>query len=117
MAEAEEKRLEEQRTRLGPEGLSEKAEILKKATEENERPTPDEIFDDFPVPDPDSINFYETKLWTSTDPAQHGLDLEQVGCPSACLDINSQFGHVSLAMDTNELDQVQLITLCASCLL
>ncbi|CAE6445118.1 unnamed protein product [Rhizoctonia solani] len=53
----EKARIEEQRKRLGPEGLAKLEEELNRAKAEHERPIPQEILTGFPVPDVKSISW------------------------------------------------------------
>ena len=56
----EESRLEAQKKRLGSDGLKKKADFLKAAQEENDRPFPDAVWTDFQVPPVESIHFIHT---------------------------------------------------------
>ena len=51
MTADEKARVEAQKKKLGEEGLKEKAEKLKKAQEENDKPIPDSVLERFPVPE------------------------------------------------------------------
>lgn len=56
----EKARVEEQQKRLGEAGLKQKAEELKKAQALNDRPIPDSVLEQFPVPSTESIHFIST---------------------------------------------------------
>ncbi|XP_060600571.1 uncharacterized protein C05D11.1-like [Ruditapes philippinarum] len=58
LAKEENERVEKQRERLGKDGLQEKATILEKATEENEKEAPDSVVTSVDVPNVDSIHFH-----------------------------------------------------------
>ncbi|KAK3067099.1 hypothetical protein LTR53_016236, partial [Teratosphaeriaceae sp. CCFEE 6253] len=59
-ADDEKARVKAQRERLGGEGLKKKAEALKEALEENDKPIPETLLGKFQVPSTDSIHFIET---------------------------------------------------------
>lgn len=67
-------RIEQQKERLGPEGLKTMQEKLDKAKAENDREIPRELLAQFKVPSPDSIHF------VNTSGARAGLALE-IGKP------------------------------------
>ncbi|EHY52462.1 hypothetical protein ABEF95_014949 [Exophiala dermatitidis] len=70
----EAQRLEQQKERLGPEGLKKMQEKLDRAKAENDRPIPRELLAQFKVPSPDTIHF------VNTSGARAGLALE-IGKP------------------------------------
>ena len=72
----EAKRVEEQKERLGPEGLKKMQEQLDAAKAENDREIPRELLGQFKVPSTESIHF------VSTSPARSGLALE-IGKPES----------------------------------
>lgn len=51
MTADEKARVEAQKKKLGEAGLKKKAEELKKAQEENDKPIPDSVLERFPVPE------------------------------------------------------------------
>ena len=53
-------RLEEQKARLGPDGLKDKGEQLERAKAENDKPIPKQLLGQFEVPPTDSIHFVKT---------------------------------------------------------
>lgn len=56
----EKARVEAQRERLGEKGLKELEEKLDKAKAENDKPIPDSVLEQFPVPSTDSVHFIPT---------------------------------------------------------
>ncbi|KAF2725711.1 hypothetical protein K431DRAFT_281076 [Polychaeton citri CBS 116435] len=56
----EKERVEAQKKRLGEEGLKKLAEKLEQAKKENDKPIPDSLLEQFPVPSTDSIHFIDT---------------------------------------------------------
>lgn len=66
----EAKRVEEQKEKLGPEGLKKMQEKLDAAKAENDREIPQELLGQFKVPSTESIHF------VSTSPARSGLALK-----------------------------------------
>ncbi|EXJ78513.1 hypothetical protein A1O1_08914 [Capronia coronata CBS 617.96] len=69
-------RIEQQKERLGPEGLKDMQEKLDKAKAENDREIPRDLLAQFKVPSPDSIHF------VNTSGARAGLALE-IGKPQS----------------------------------
>ncbi|KEF50841.1 uncharacterized protein A1O9_13105, partial [Exophiala aquamarina CBS 119918] len=72
----EAKRLEEQKERLGPDGLREMQAKLDAAKAENDRPIPPELLCSFEVPSTETIHF------VSTSPTRSGLALK-IGKPDS----------------------------------
>ncbi|XP_031560013.1 uncharacterized protein C05D11.1-like [Actinia tenebrosa] len=65
MAAEEKQRVEEQKKRLGDEGLAEKAKRLKTASDDNEIPAPVEVVSSIPVPSTSSIHFHPIKTFSN----------------------------------------------------
>ncbi|KAF2480705.1 Metalloenzyme, LuxS/M16 peptidase-like protein [Neohortaea acidophila] len=56
----EKERVQKQKERLGEEGLEKLGEKLKKAQAENDKPIPDSVLEEFPVPSAKSVHFIST---------------------------------------------------------
>ncbi|CAG2067937.1 unnamed protein product, partial [Timema podura] len=71
MTDREKKRVEEQRAKLGEDGLKEKARLLQEAMAQNEKPPPKHMLTSVPIPSISSINFHPLKFYTAESPEQH----------------------------------------------
>lgn len=90
---AEEKvRVEEQVKRLGEAGLAEKAEILEKATEFNDRPPTQEMLTCVPTPGLSSVKFHKILRGSSLNKGYVDLSLAPVF--TYCDHVKSQFVYV-----------------------
>ncbi|XP_015753163.1 PREDICTED: uncharacterized protein C05D11.1-like [Acropora digitifera] len=96
MSETEKKRVAEQRTALGEEGLKIKRQRLDKATQDNEVEPPAEIVTSLPVPSTSSISFHPIKMFSNR--RQDGCsqtELEAVKFPVTEIPYAFQLDHVS----------------------
>lgn len=112
----EKERVKEQQKRLGEEGLKKLAEKLNAAKEENDKPIPDELLEQFPIPDTDSINFISTTSARAGTAKQMGrldneiqkiVDKDDVDSPLFLHfeDIKSNFARIKLQMCTGSLPE------------
>ncbi|CAE6520523.1 unnamed protein product [Rhizoctonia solani] len=111
----EKARIEEQRNRLGPEGLAKLEEELNRAKAEHEKPIPQEILTGFPVPDVKSISWipvqsarndpFAAKVGKVASGLQDHLDKDPVELPYFVQydHIQSDFVTVSAYLSTTTL--------------
>nr|XP_042906689.1 uncharacterized protein C05D11.1 isoform X2 [Parasteatoda tepidariorum] len=108
MAEIEKKRIEEQQKKLGPDGLKEKAQVLKDAIEQNEILPPKEVLNSITVPSVKSIKLHPLKrICNIVETESCGLDfpIKKMPCRFQLDAINTNFIRVYVMMDTNDLPQ------------
>ena len=86
----EKARVKAQQERLGEEGLKEKAEKLKEAQADNDKPIPDSVLEQFPVPSAESVHFISTttarggtakKMGRLENKIQQIVDKDDHDCP------------------------------------
>jgi len=110
----EKARVKAQREKLGEEGLKQKAEALKQAQEENDRPIPESLLGKFQVPSTDSIHFIKTttarsgaarKMGKLDNQIQSIVDRDDDGSPLFLHfeNIQSNFVRISLSMCTTSV--------------
>ncbi|KJX94947.1 zinc metalloprotease like protein [Zymoseptoria brevis] len=90
LADDEKARVKAQQDRLGEDGLKKLSEELEKASAENHKTIPDSLFDEFPVPSTESVNFISTltaragharKMGELKNDAQQIIDKADDGSP------------------------------------
>ncbi|CAO2648879.1 Nn.00g098280.m01.CDS01 [Neocucurbitaria sp. VM-36] len=107
-------RVKAQQENLGEEGLKKKAQQLKEAQDENDKPIPEDIIAGVKVPSTESIHFFETttarsglakKLGTSDNKIQKIIDKDEKGLPLFIHfeHIQTSFVHFGLILGTAEL--------------
>ncbi|KAF1845715.1 zinc metalloprotease-like protein [Cucurbitaria berberidis CBS 394.84] len=107
-------RVKAQQEKLGEEGLKNKAQQLKEAQDENDKPIPEEIIAGVKVPSTESIHFFETttarsglakKLGTSDNMIQKIIDKDENGLPLFIHfeHIQTSFVHFGLILGTAKL--------------
>jgi Zn-dependent M16 (insulinase) family peptidase len=107
-------RVKAQQEELGEEGLKKKAEKLKEAQDENDKPIPEEMIAGLKVPSTESIHFYETttarsglakKLGASDNKIQQIVDKDENGLPLFIHfeHIPTSFVHFGLILGTASL--------------
>ncbi|KAK4898883.1 hypothetical protein LTR27_003614 [Elasticomyces elasticus] len=110
----EKERVKAQREKLGEDGLKQKAEALKQALEENDKPIPESLLEKFQVPNTDSIHFIETTtaragaardMGKLENHAQAIVDKDDTGSPLFIHfeHIQSNFVRLSLSMCTSSI--------------
>lgn len=77
MALEEKERLEKQRQELGQDGLAEKATLLQKAIEFNDREPPKEMLTSIPIPSLKSIQFHHIVRYSTESNPDGRLDLSK----------------------------------------
>ena len=113
LKETEEARLAKRREELGKEGLEKLAERLEVAKQNNEKPIPPELLDQWPVPGTDSIHFIESAtarsgkaraLGIPDNSAQKIIDAAPQGLPLFVQfeDVPTNFVHLTLHVGTSE---------------
>ncbi|KAM7195297.1 Presequence protease 1, chloroplastic/mitochondrial [Rhypophila sp. PSN 637] len=113
LKEAEEARVAKRKTELGEEGLKKLKETLDKAKDQNEKPIPAGVLDQWPVPDTSSIHFIESEtarsgkarsLGASTNQAQKIIDAAPEGLPLFIQfeHVPTNFVHLTLHVGTSE---------------
>ncbi|TKA67992.1 hypothetical protein B0A55_08620 [Friedmanniomyces simplex] len=120
----EKERVKAQRERLGEAGLKKKAEALKHALEENDKPIPESLLEKFHVPSAESIHFIQTttarsgaarKMGKLDNPIQTLIDKDDTGSPLFIHfeHIQSNFVRLSLSLCTTSIptDLKPLLTL------
>jgi Zn-dependent M16 (insulinase) family peptidase len=111
MKEEEEARVVEQKKRLGEKGLKELEEKLKRAREENDKPIPKRILEEFKVPSTDTIHFVSTtparsgrarELGSFDNPIQAIIDREKSDLPLYIHyeHVPSNFIHINVLLGT-----------------
>ncbi|KAK1067973.1 hypothetical protein LTR33_011254, partial [Friedmanniomyces endolithicus] len=114
MSSEEKARVKAQRERLGEDGLKKKAEDLKRALAENDKPIPESLLEKFQVPSADSIHFIQTttarsgaarKMGKLDNPIQAIIDKDDNGSPLFIHfeHIQSNFVRISLSMCTSSI--------------
>lgn len=98
LASVEKARIAEQVTRLGESGLSEKAEILAKATEFNSRPPPLEMLTCVPTPSLASVNFHKIVRGTSAN--KGFVDVSSAPIFTYCDHVKSRFVYLFALLNT-----------------
>ncbi|CAI6341569.1 unnamed protein product [Periconia digitata] len=104
-------RVKAQQEKLGEAGLKEKAEQLKKATDENDKPIPNDILSRLKVPGTESIHFFKTetarsglakKLGSVENKIQQIIDKDENGLPLFVHyeHIPTSFVHFGVALGT-----------------
>lgn len=108
VAEAEQARFSERRSKLASKGLklTEEEKALEEAVAKNEAPIPDEVLTCVPVPGTDSINFHHVKSFGVDGTEQHPrFDMRKLPV-HGCLDhVNTNFVYMFVVMDTSVLDR------------
>lgn len=110
----EQARVKAQQEKLGEEGLKEKAEKLKEAQDENDKPIPEDLIAGLKVPSTESIHFFETttarsglakKLGVSENKIQKIIDADENGLPLFIHveHIPTSFVHFGLVLGTAQL--------------
>ncbi|CAL1295066.1 unnamed protein product [Larinioides sclopetarius] len=108
MAQQEKQRVEEQQKRLGPEGLKEKAKILKEAVEASEVPPPKKMLTSIDVPSVKSIKFHPIKRICNvlkTEDNDVDFNIESMPCRFQLDVINTNFVRLYVLMDSSQLSQ------------
>ncbi|KAK0861416.1 hypothetical protein LTR87_016975 [Friedmanniomyces endolithicus] len=114
MSSEEKARVKAQRERLGEDGLKKKAEDLKRALAENDKPIPESLLEKLQVPSADSIHFIQTttarsgaarKMGKLDNPIQAIIDKDDNGSPLFIHfeHIQSNFVRISLSMCTSSI--------------
>ncbi|CAB4004421.1 uncharacterized protein C05D11.1-like [Paramuricea clavata] len=93
MSETEKDRVKQQQERLGPNGLKERGERLKKANEENGVEPPSEVVSSLPIPSIASINFHEVK--TASNLGKLSDDVITSKVPVTNIPYSFQLDHIS----------------------
>lgn len=113
LKKTEKERLAKRRQELGEEGLKKLKERVEKAKQNNEKPIPPEVLDQWPVPDTSSIHFIESltarsgkarSLGTFDNPAQKIVDAAPQGAQPLFLqfeDVPTNFVHLTLHVGTS----------------
>lgn len=94
ITEEEKQRIEEQIKRLGKEGLEEKAAILQKAVEFNEREPPESMLTSVPIPSTKSIQFHNIARYSS-DSSDNQLGLSEAPVFTYFDNVKTGFVYVS----------------------
>ena len=94
-------RYAKQQADLGEEGLAKMQKILDESIEQNERPAPEAIFEDFKVPSIKSISFHNVNVHNDT---YRGMDLTKLGFQTTFCDVlNSEFAYFYGIFDTTNM--------------
>lgn len=113
LKEAEKARLAKRREELGEEGLARLKEKLEAAKENNEKPIPSDLLDQWPVPETSSIHFIESatarsgkarSLGTPSNDAQKVIDAAPQGLPLFVQfeNVPTNFVHLSIHLGASE---------------
>ncbi|XP_035211557.1 uncharacterized protein C05D11.1-like [Stegodyphus dumicola] len=106
MSKEEKQRIEEQQKQLGPEGLKDMANTLKKAIEVNEVPPPKEMITSVDVPSVNSIKFHPIKrVCNASKSEDENLDysISKMPCRFQLDVVNTNFVRFYVLMDTSHL--------------
>jgi len=115
-------RIEDQRTRLGPAGLAEKAQVLASALEHNDVQAPTDLITSVPIPDINSISYHPIQRFCnrSVQGSQEASDFTLKDLPVRFhLDhVKTQFVYLFALMDTSSIsDEMRMyLPLLMSCL-
>lgn len=116
-------RIEEQKEKLGAEGLERKAEELADALEHNDRMPPVELITSVPIPDINSITYHPIRRYCNRSDASEcerfpGA-LEKMPVRFQLDDAKTQFVYIYALMDTSSIPDEQrlYLPLLMSCLL
>ena len=113
LKKAERERLAKRRAELGEDGLKELKEKVEKAKQNNEKPIPSDVLDQWPVPDTSSIHFIESltarsgkarSLGTTDNSAQKIIDAAPQGAKPLFIqfeDVPTNFVHLTLHVGTS----------------
>ncbi|KAL5012223.1 hypothetical protein ScPMuIL_010774 [Solemya velum] len=118
MASTEKARVAEQRSRLGEEGLANKAKVLENAIQDNEVEPPEGVLTSLPVPDVSSINFHPIKSSsnkTETDDSNPGFPLADIPFRFQLDDTHTNFIQISCLLDSSCLSTDQRLLLPLFC--
>ncbi|KAK1835942.1 Metalloenzyme, LuxS/M16 peptidase-like protein [Podospora conica] len=113
LKEAEEARMAKRREELGEEGLARLKQKLDVAKENNDKPIPSDLLDQWPVPETSSIHFIESatarsgkarSLGTPSNDAQKVIDEAPQGLPLFVQfeQVPTNFVHLSIHLGTSE---------------
>ncbi|GAB1870040.1 hypothetical protein CAJAP_11119 [Camponotus japonicus] len=106
LTQEEEKRIAKQIEKLGTDGLEQKEIELQQAIKENEKPVPDEVLANVPIPSTDSINFHHIKSYTTETSEQHSrLDVTKLPFFTYLDHVNTNFVYLFVVMDTASINR------------
>ncbi|XP_075992092.1 uncharacterized protein C05D11.1-like [Anticarsia gemmatalis] len=105
MAEDEKTRLEEQRAKLGEEGLAEKAKKLQEAMDFNERPPPAGTLAAIPVPPCDNLKCHNISTWSTDGENCPHFDLKDIPMYARVHSLKTNFVYINLIYDMTSVDQ------------
>jgi len=111
MAEEEKKRIEEQKTMLGENGLAKKGDELESAIEQNEEEPPLDLITSMKVPSTDSIRFHGIETITNVQLTDHSavktekLQISEIPFSVQVDDIKSLFLQLTVILDTSALPE------------
>lgn len=106
LAEEDKVRLEKRIVELGKDGLKLKAEKLSIATEENDKPPPNEMLTSVPIPSIESIKFHSIEKFTSQSSQQHPqFDISKTPLFFQVDHVKTNFVYFFVLMDSSELNQ------------
>lgn len=104
MAKEELDRIEEQRKRLGEEGLQKCETVLDEAREANETQPPTEMLTQVPVPNIEAINFHPLEIFKSSDKkSPAGVDLQNFPVYTEAYDLHSNFVYSIVSLNTESV--------------
>jgi len=116
-ADAEKARIAAQRERLGEEGLKAAAAAVAAANEENDRPFPPAILDDFPIPELDGVSTHEIQTVRSAAMGGGGggggelASFAELPLKAQFDDVNSDFVKATVVLRTEGLVEAQRLLL------
>ncbi|XP_065211610.1 uncharacterized protein C05D11.1-like [Planococcus citri] len=91
---------------LGKEGLAKKGEILKKASEENEKLPPNDLIASIDAPDASNLHFETIARFTTSTPEQHPrFNISSAPVFTQLDDIKSNFAYLYVMMDSSKLSK------------
>merc|ERR1719219_7669 len=106
MSAEEEERVNEQKRRLGEDGLKKKAEELDDAMEKNDVEPPEDLLRSVPIPSASSIQFHPVTSYSSKSETQPpGFDLTQLPVYFQLDQVNSNFVYLFAVLNTDSLPQ------------
>ncbi|KAF7269964.1 hypothetical protein GWI33_017052 [Rhynchophorus ferrugineus] len=101
----EKERLEKQRQELGQDGLAEKATLLQKAIEFNDREPPKEMLTSVPIPSLKSIQFHSIVRYSTESNPDGRLDLSKTPVFTYFDHLKTEFVFLYALLDTSKVPQ------------
>lgn len=98
MSKEELARIENQRKKLGEDGLKEKGEYVKKSMEQNEVEPPKTMLTEVPIPSIDAINYHHLKVYKSNEVSnvENVFNFPEIPVYTEVYNLHTNFTYVSI---------------------